>query len=319
MTTDPHPPPHSPAGPPPPLPVPADQSPLVLLDLLYKLKIRDVMTTPPITVTRKDPLRLARHLMREHRVTGLPVAENGRLYGIVSMDDILQALEGGWMDNPVEHHMARNVVVLEDDMPLAFGASYFDKYRFGRFPVLDRNRRLVGILTSRDVSAAVLVELLQEFARLEARLPNPTPPQTVPRQTALQFAVAPLDFERAGRASHEIKRALSDLQFDPRLIRRAAIAAYEMEMNMIIHSKGGRLTVRITPRQIELEAHDTGPGIPNIAQALEEGFTTANEWIKSLGFGAGMGLPNIRRVSDEFSLQSSPSGTTVRATLFCPP
>lgn len=302
-----------------PLPLPPDQAPLVLLDLLYKLKIRDVMTPSPITVARQDTLRHAQTLMRENRVTGLPVAENSRLYGIVSMDDILRALESGWMDDPVERHMARNVVVLEEDMPLAFGASYFEKYRFGRFPVLDRNRRLVGILTSRDVSAAVLVELLQEFTRLEARLPpaDAAPPHA--RQTTLQFALSPLDFERAGRASHEIKRALADLALDPRLIRRVAVAAYEMEMNIILHSKGGRLTAQIAPDRIELEARDTGPGIPDVSRALEEGFTTASDWIKSLGFGAGMGLPNIRRVSDEFSIQSSPEGTMVRSLVFVPP
>jgi len=90
-------------------------------------------------------------------------------------------------------------------------------------------------------------------------------------------------------------------------------------MNIILHSKGGRLTAQIAPDRIELGARDTGPGIPDVSRALEEGFTTASDWIKSLGFGAGMGLPNIRRVSDEFSIQSSPEGTMVRSLVFVPP
>jgi CBS domain-containing protein len=260
--------------------------------------------------------------MKANRITGLPVAEDGRLFGIVSMDDIVTALEGGWIGEPVEKHMTRNVVVLEEDMPLSFGASYFDKYRFGRFPVLDRDNRLVGVLASRDVSAAVLIELLQEFVRLEARLPavqNPPEPEAAPRHTVFQFSVKKFDFERAGKGTHEIKRALTGLGKDPRLIRRAAVASYEMEMNMVLHSAGGTLSCVIDPDRVEITARDTGPGIPDVEQALIEGFTTANEWIKSLGFGAGMGLPNIRRVSDDFAIQSSPSaGTTVKAVIRFP-
>jgi CBS domain-containing protein len=258
--------------------------------------------------------------MKANGITGMPVAEDGRLFGIVSMDDIVSALEGGWIDESVDQHMTRNVVVLEEDMPLSFGASYFDKYRFGRFPVLSRDNRLVGILTSRDVSAAVLIELLQEFLKLEARLPAarqpPDSPPAAARHSVLQFGVKTYDFERAGKATHEIKRTLTGLGLDPRLIRRIAVASYEMEMNMVLHSSGGSLSCTIDPDRVELTARDTGPGIPNVEQALEEGFTTANEWIKSLGFGAGMGLPNIRRVSDDFALQSSlAAGTTVRALI----
>jgi CBS domain-containing protein len=136
------------------LPLPADQIPLVLQDLLFRLKVRDVMTRDLITVRRTDTMRYARALMKTHGITGLPVAERDRLYGIVSMDDVITVLEQQRLDDPVEAHMTERVVVLEDDMPLAFGASYFDKYRFGRFPVLDRGGRLCGILTSRDISAS---------------------------------------------------------------------------------------------------------------------------------------------------------------------
>ena len=307
----------------PALPIPPDQSPLVLLDLLFKMRIKDVMSASVITVARANTLRDAQALMKANRITGLPVAEDGRLFGIVSMDDIVTALEGGWIHEPVEKHMTRNVVVLEEDMPLSFGASYFEKYRFGRFPVLNRDNRLVGVLSSRDVSAAVLIELLQEFVRLEARLPavqNPPESAASPRHVLLQFNVKKYDFERAGRGTHEIKRALTGFGIDPRLIRRAAVASYEMEMNMVLHSAGGSLSCVIDPDRVEITARDTGPGILNVEQALEEGYTTANEWIKSLGFGAGMGLPNIRRVSDDFAIQSSlTAGTLVRVTIRFPP
>lgn len=277
------------------------------------------MSSQVIAVPRTATLRDVQHLMKTNRITGIPVAEDKRLFGIVSMDDIVTALENGWINEPVEKHMARNVVVLEEDMPLSFGASYFDKYRFGRFPVLNKNNELVGILANRDVSAAVLIELLQEVIRLEERLPpavKPPETQETPNRSLLQFQVNPFDFEGAGRGTHALKKALTALGTDPRLIRRAAVASYELEINMTIHSTGGTLSCLIEPHRVEITARDKGPGIPNIERALEEGYTTANEWIKSLGFGAGMGLPNVRRVSDDFSIHSSPNaGTTVKAAI----
>lgn len=296
------------------LPIETESSPLVILDLLFKLKVRDVMTHGVISAERKDPLRKVQALMKENGITGVPVAESGRIFGIVSMDDIIRALENGTIDEPVHKHMSRKVVVLEEDMPLSFGASYFDKYKFGRFPVLNRDNRLVGILSSRDISASLLLELFKEYRRLEQQIQTPPPADF--DHIRLQFKIRRHDFENAGKVSHEIKRILTAQQVDPQTIRRAAIAAYEMEMNQIVHSTGGAMTCSIDSRKVEITARDLGPGIEDVEAALREGFTTANDWIKSLGFGAGMGLPNIRRVADQFDIQSKPGGgTTVRVTI----
>jgi len=296
------------------IPVNPEQSPLVILDLLFKLKIKEVMSTPVITAARKDSLRAAQHLMRDNRISGVPVAERGRLFGIVSIDDIIRALEGGYIDEPVDRHMTTQMVVLEDDMPLSFGISYFEKFKFGRFPVLNKENRLVGILSSRDVSASLLVELHNEYHKLEAKLPVSATRDihTVTRR----FRVERFDFENAGKAAHAIKKILSERNCPPALIRRVAVAAYEMEINLVVHSLGGTFTMHLDPEKVELLATDEGPGIPDIEQAMQEGFTTANEWIKSLGFGAGMGLNNIRRNADTFDIQSAVGrGTTVRVTI----
>lgn len=299
------------------LPLPADQIPLVLQDLLFRLKVRDVMTRDVITVRRSDTMRYARALMKSHGITGLPVAERDRLYGIVSMDDVITVMERQQLDDPVEAHMTERVVVLEDDMPLSFGASYFDKYRFGRFPVLDRSGRLCGILTSRDISASLLIELYKEYARLEARVPTPSP-RLAPGER-LRFTVRRYDFENAGRAAYEIKKALTARGLPPDVIRRVAIATYEMEMNIVVHSVGGVMEGRIEDGLAEISATDEGPGIPDIELALQDGFSTANDWVRSLGFGAGMGLGNIRRVADEFAIRSAADqGTHVRAVIRWP-
>ena len=296
------------------LPILSEQTPWVLQDLLFRLKVRDVMTPNVITVRRSDRMRYAQALMKVHRITGVPVAEQGRLFGIVSMDDIITALERGTIDEPVEAHMTTQVVVLEADMPLSFGASYFEKYRFGRFPVLDRDGRLCGILTSRDISASLLIELYKEYCRLEAQIPTPAP-RAAPSQT-LSIRVRRYDFESAGRGAHEIKKALLARGIPAEIVRRAGIAAYEMEMNLVVHSIGGELSAHIEDGQIELIATDDGPGIEDVELAMQDGYSTASEWIRSLGFGAGMGLGNIRRVSDEFSIISAPGqGTKVRAII----
>ena len=124
------------------------------------------------------------------------------------------------------------------------------------------------------------------------------------------------DFELAGRASTEIKKALKQRNFDPKIIRRIAIASYELEINLVVHSNGGTLSCSILPDKVTITAADTGPGIADVNQALQEGWSTANEYVRSLGFGAGMGLANTKRVSDEFSINSAPGlGTTVRSVV----
>jgi anti-sigma regulatory factor (Ser/Thr protein kinase) len=133
----------------------------------------------------------------------------------------------------------------------------------------------------------------------------------------MDFVTVRYDFELAGRASTEIKKALKARNIDAKIIRRVAIASYELEINQVVQSLGGTISCTIQPDKVTIVAADTGPGIADIKLALQEGWSTADEWIRSLGFGAGMGLANTKRVSDEFSIESTPgSGTTVRSVVF---
>lgn len=125
------------------------------------------------------------------------------------------------------------------------------------------------------------------------------------------FDIRAGDFAAAGEASAKIKGTLRLLGIDPALIRRVAIASYEAELNMVIHSQGGRMTLTITPDNITLLCCDTGPGIDDIDMAMQEGFSTASSHIRMMGFGAGMGLPNIKKNCDEFSIESDSSGTVL--------
>ena len=119
-----------------------------------------------------------------------------------------------------------------------------------------------------------------------------------------QYEVDGNDFSRAGEASSKLKQKLKEMNLPPDIIRRCSIAIYEGEINMVIHANGGVIDVDISPERILMVLKDVGPGIPDIEQAMQEGFSTANEEVNMLGFGAGMGLPNMKRSSDEIHIDT---------------
>ncbi len=126
------------------------------------------------------------------------------------------------------------------------------------------------------------------------------------------YQVARADYSSAGRASADIKRQLKQIGVSGEVLRRVAVASYEVELNLVIHSLGGVLTLNVFPDCVQLVSSDVGPGIPDLAMAMKEGYSTANEVARSLGFGAGMGLPNMKRNADDFDIQSTVGvGTTI--------
>ena len=127
-----------------------------------------------------------------------------------------------------------------------------------------------------------------------------------------EYEVPGDDFARAGEASGHIKSMLKELGFAPAMIRRVAITTYEAEINMVIHAGGGVIDVEIAPDRIEMWLRDQGPGIPDVDLAMQEGYSTAGQTARELGFGAGMGLPNMKRYSDEMTIDTEVGkGTTV--------
>ena len=128
----------------------------------------------------------------------------------------------------------------------------------------------------------------------------------------LEYEVPGDDFTRAGEASGDVKKKLKKLGYDKTAVRRVAIAMYEGEINMVIHAGGGRALVDIDTGQVELTLIDHGPGIENVELAMQAGWSTAPDTIRSLGFGAGMGLPNMKKYTDEMKIDSVlGEGTTV--------
>lgn len=133
----------------------------------------------------------------------------------------------------------------------------------------------------------------------------------------LHYDVSAHDFTRAGEASGKLKRSLKELGFSPTVTRNVAISVYEAEINMVIHADGGVIDASITPECITVVLADKGPGIPNVELAMKAGYSTAPENVRSLGFGAGMGLPNIKKYTDEMNIDTViGEGTTITLKIY---
>ena len=128
-----------------------------------------------------------------------------------------------------------------------------------------------------------------------------------------EYRVERDDYANAGRVSSDVKSTLSAIGIPSPILRRIAVACYESEINMLIHAYGGDITLEVDDGgSISVTFADPGPGIPDIGEAMKPGWSTASEKARAMGFGAGMGLPNIKRVSDDFRIASSPEGTTIQ-------
>lgn len=135
----------------------------------------------------------------------------------------------------------------------------------------------------------------------------------------LNYDIDSDDFTRAGEASSNVKRKLKLMGVDPDIVRKVAISLYEGEINMVIHAYGGMIEVIISPNEIEMVLRDKGPGIEDIELAMKAGYSTAPDNIRSLGFGAGMGLPNMKKYTDDLQVESNVGvGTIVRMRVYIP-
>jgi len=275
--------------------------------LVYELRVRDAMRKDPVTARPTDSLRTIQHLMKTHRISGVPITENGKLLGIVSIEDIINALDKGHINDPCEKWMTRDPVTLRDYYTLVRAVTEFDRHGFGRFPVLDACERLVGIITRGDISNALVHHLearAEQAVAHEAALVAERQAQEQVHRVVLRATIKSGDFDSAGKISQQMREILRQRGIAPESRRRAAIVAYEAETNIIIHSVGGELRVVIEPDRVLIDAIDSGPGIENLDLAMQEGWSTAGPLARQLGFGAGMGLPNIKKCADRFEVRT---------------
>jgi CBS domain-containing protein/anti-sigma regulatory factor (Ser/Thr protein kinase) len=277
-------------------------------ELVYELKIEQIMSRNVITVTPDCSIAELKEILRVKRISGVPVVERGALVGVISIDNVIRALEKGELAARVGQKMTVHPLVVRAEESVVSAVQLFARYGYGRFPVVDGQGRLVGIITHGDVVRGLLKQMEVQWHAGETQRQRAShifegieSDQTV---LTLHYSIKKHDFAHGGESSSNIKRALERLGGVPGIVRRVAVATYEAEMNVMIHSDGGEIIVQVQPEVIQVTTLDRGPGIPDIERALRPGYSTAPDWIRDLGFGAGMGLANIRACTDEMKLTS---------------
>jgi CBS domain-containing protein/anti-sigma regulatory factor (Ser/Thr protein kinase) len=278
-------------------------------ELIYEMKASEVMTGQVVTVMPETSMSELRDILRGQRISGTPVLSKNRLVGIISIEDFINWLANGPPEATVGEQMTKTVITAYDDEPLVQVVSTLDRYRFGRLPVIKREGGdLVGIITRGDIMEGLLHKLeigYQEEEIHRYRASHIFEDIIADRTTLIfEYCVAGKDFKQAGAGATRLRKTLSRLQVHPHVLRRTCIIAYEAEMNIVIYTDGGELIAKVEPGLITVEAIDEGPGIADMELALTPGYSTAADWVRELGFGAGMGLCNIKACADETTLDS---------------
>jgi CBS domain-containing protein/anti-sigma regulatory factor (Ser/Thr protein kinase) len=293
-------------------------------ELVYTTRIETVMATNVIVLSSNMTMAEVKDLMIAKRISGSPVVQDDKIIGIVSMSDVMRAMEKGTMKSMVSEIMTVPVRTVSKDASVMEAINNLGREGHSRLPVVDQDGRLVGIVTNATIMAALLREMEVSFQKKEAERLQTYRASHIFQDIAsddtslsLRFVVHDKDFDTAGKASSMIKKALVRLGVRPPIVRRVSVAVYEAEMNLVIHTDvGGELIVEIRPDKLRVSAVDHGPGIDNLQQVLQPGYSTAPQWIRDMGFGAGMGLANIKRCSDMMTLLSEPGGGTRLEILF---
>ena len=291
-------------------------------ELVYEIRVEKAMTTDVVTVRPDQTMADLRIIMRDNRISGTPVVENGKLVGMISIEDLINALLSNEIDAPIRDKMKTTVDCFYTDELLVHTIAKFSKRGHTRYPVLDRSGKLVGIITKGNIVQGLLKKLEIEFEMTESTGVSYHQGRTTIRKFFEDVYADEISFtfkyhvaggqalKGAGKAASELKNALRILGVCPPLLRRIGVATYEAEINLASYTKGGEIRAFVEKWGVTVEAVDEGPGIPDIELAMQPGYTTAPDWVRELGFGAGMGLVNIKKCSDDMELKSTvPDGT----------
>jgi len=293
-------------------------------ELIYEIKIKETMTKKFIFFGKNATFREIQLKLKEKKISGVPILDTHKnIIGIISTDDVITAFDKNYINENIENYMTQEVITVPQNFSIISAIQKFEKYEVGRLPVTEflHSKTIVGIITLSDI----LNKLLQVTQSIAGKIENEELKNTeisadfiknTPKKF-FRFEGSGDDFNCAGKVASITKKYFKGLGIDRDIVRRIAIICYEAEMNICIHSIGGIITIEVDDENNAIVcAHDKGPGIPDIDLALTPGYTTASEKVRALGFGAGMGLPNIKNFADKFEIRSSlKSGTHLKAII----
>ena len=293
-------------------------------ELIYEIKVKEAMSKKVIFFKENVTFREIQLKLKEKKISGVPIVDNiKKILGIISINDIITSFDKHYVDKKITNYMTRDVITIPQNISVVSAIRKLEKFGVGRLPVTEsfHSKKIVGIITLSDILNRLLVEvqLIAEKVKDREAKNGKISEEMIKKITKkpLHFEVKGDDFDNAGIVASITKKYFQNLGISKDIVRRIAIVCYEAEMNICLHSLGGSITIEVNDgNNAVIYAHDKGPGIPNIKLALKQGFTTASEKIRALGFGAGMGLPNIKRYADKSKIKSSlRTGTELKAII----
>ena len=302
-------------------PIEGYASPSEIQELAYELKVEEAMSADIIAVEPGNTMRDVRELLRLNRISGLPVVEHEKLIGIVSLKNFITCLMNEGIDETVRDNMTAKVTSLYSYEPLIYAINQFEQLGYGRFPVVERETgKLVGMLTKGDVIECFLKRLHIQSQEEEISTYRAShlfdDLHSGETTLILRYQIQGGNYKGAGEQSGYLKINLLRLGIPSQIVRRITVASCEAEMNIIIFTGGGKLIACIEEDFIKINAVDHGPGIPDIEKAMRSGYSTAPDKVREMGFGAGMGLPNIKSCSNEMRIDSKPGEGTNLELIF---
>lgn len=298
-----------------------------LLQIFSNTKIGEIMTAPVIVVTPETSIKQVKNIMKIKKISGLPVVEKGlNLVGIISIEDIINVLEKGNLEDKVLKWMTEDVKALNEEKTLSEFMEFSQKHKYGRYPVINSENRVIGIITKYDVISWLFEKLGTIYVHDKRRKNILDREEYMSRLTgeildnkkiSFSFEIDYHDIQKIGIGATKLKSFLKRKGIDEQLVRKVSIATYEAEANVVIHSESyGQISCWDFEDSIRLLIKDYGKGIENVELAMQEGFSTASENVRAQGFGAGMGLPNMKRFSDKMTIISEVGKGVIIEMLF---
>ncbi len=299
-----------------------------LQGLISNVRVKEFMATPVITLTEKCTISEAKETMRKMRISGIPIVDpENKLIGVISIEDIIISLQNSTMDDPISKHMTRNVISVKESDYVSSTIDFFSVHTYHRLPVVNDENEVSGIITKGDLGIGLSHHLLHSIEaiyhhnqRRKALLALDIKEKDVKfcmEDKYFFYHIESPDMDQAGKGSLFFKNFISKHSIPDDIIKRASISLYEAEVNVVIHAFGkGNIRAYVTDDTLFIFVGDEGPGIADVDQAMQEGFSTASDKVREYGFGAGMGLSNMSQFSDKLIIISDSNGTKVEMMFY---
>ncbi len=275
---------------------------------IYEIRVERIMRTDVARVGQETMMSTLKAIVKENNYACIPVLNGSKLVGQISIEGYIDWLSSDIGDVPVGQLMEVDYRTLYPEEPVVTVVRELELVGLRGLPVIDRlTGDFLGVVCRCTMMEGVLAELDVDDDKVKDRKSEDFILNSIESESSimtLNYNVEAKPLEYGGEVSSSIRSDLYRLGLSGSTVRRAAIAAYEAEMNLLSYASGGIFTLKLNRGLLNLEIEDSGPGIPDVEKAMEPGYSTAPDWVRELGFGAGMGLQNIKSCSDNFSISS---------------